>query len=93
MFVNTKIKCMNPNWERIDCVPVEISLRDRVGISVDKDKLENCDAIVKELLSRSDEYREIIAEVLQNHLYNIGTAGEAGADYILNSLVEKKRSK
>ena len=93
MFVNTKIKCMNPNWERIDCIPVEISLRDRVGISVDKDKLENCDAIVKELLSRSDEYREIIAEVLQNHLYNIGTAGEAGADYILNSLVEKKRSK
>ena len=93
MFVNTKIKCMNPNWEKIDCVPVEISLRDRVGVSVDKDKLERCDVIVKDLLSRCDEYREIIADVLEHHLYNIGTAGEAGADYILNSLVEKKRSK
>ena len=93
MFVNTKIKCMNPNWEKIDCVPVEISLRDRVGVSVDKDKLEHCDAIVKDLLSRCDEYREIIADVLEHHLYNIGTAGEAGADYILNSLVEKKHSK
>ena len=93
MFVNTKIKCMNPNWEKIDCVPVEISLRDRVGVSVDKDKLESCDAIVKNLLDRCDEYRGIITDVLQNHLYNIGTAGEAGADYILNSLVEKKQSK
>ena len=93
MFVNTKIKCMNPNWEKIDCVPVEISLRDRVGVSVDKDKLDGCDAIVKDLLNRCDEYRGIITDVLQNHLYNIGTAGEAGADYILNSLVEKKQSK
>ncbi len=93
MFVNTKIKCMNPNWEKIDCTPVEISLRDRVGVSVDKDKLNACDEIVKDLLNRSEEYRAIISDVLQNHLYNIGTAGEAGADYILNSLVEKKKSK
>ena len=69
MFVNTKIKCMNPNWEKIDCVPVEISLRDRVGVSVDKDKLDGCDAIVKDLLNRCDEYRGIITDVLQNHLY------------------------
>ena len=93
MFVNTKIKCMNPNWEKIDCKPVEISLRDRVGVSVDKDKLNTCNEIVKDLLNRSEEYHAIISDVLQNHLYNIGTAGEAGADYILNSLVEKKQSK
>ena len=93
MFVNTKIKCMNPNWEKIDCVPVEITLRDRVGVSVDKDKLNSCDIIVKDLLTRSKEYQDIISDVLQNHLYNIGTAGEAGAEYILNSLVEKKKSK
>jgi YidC/Oxa1 family membrane protein insertase len=93
MFVNTKIKCMNPNWEKIDCTPVEISLRDRVGVSVDTDKLNTCNEIVKDLLNRSEEYHAIISDVLQNHLYNIGTAGEAGADYILNSLVEKKQSK
>ncbi len=93
MFVNTKIKCMNPNWEKIDCTPVEISLRDRVGVSVDKEKLDTCDEIVKELLNRSEEYKTIISDVLRNHLYNIGCAGEAGADYVLNALVEKKKSK
>ena len=34
MFVNTKIKCLNPNWEKINCTPAEIALRDQVGISV-----------------------------------------------------------
>ena len=91
MFVNTQMKCMNPNWEKIDCIPTEISLRDRVGVSVDKDKLDTCDKIVSKLLSSSAEYEAIISETLCNHLYNIGTAGEAGADYILRSLVEKKQ--
>ncbi len=93
MFVNTQMKCMNPNWERIGCTPVEITLRDRVGISVDKDKLPTCDEIVRDLLNRTEEYRGIITNVLNEHLYNIGTAGEVGADYILNSLVSKKKSK
>ena len=93
MFVNTKIKCMNPNWERIDCLPVEIALRDKVGISLDKEELTHCDETVKSLLARSDEYETAITETLNAHLFNIGTAAEAGADYILSSLIEKKKNK
>ena len=91
MFVNTKLKCMNPNWEKIDCIPTEISLRDQVGVSVNKEDLENCDTVVNTLLKSSEQYEKIITDTLNNHLYNIGTAAEAGADYILNSLVEKKK--
>ena len=93
MFVNTKIKCMNPNWEKIDCVPTEITLRDKVGVSVNKEDLVHCDKTVKELLARGEEYEKIITDTLHTHLYNIGTAAEAGADYILTSLVEKKKNK
>ena len=91
MFVNTKLKCLNPNWEKIDCVPTEISLRDQVGVSVNKEDLVNCDEVVKALLNSSEQYEKIITETLNNHLFNIGCAGKAGADYILHSLVEKKK--
>lgn len=91
MFINTKLKCMNPNWEKIDCVPTEITLRDQVGVSVNKEDLGSCDTVVKTLLERSEQYEKIITDTLNNHLYNIGSAAEAGADYILNSLVEKKK--
>ncbi len=91
LFVNTAIKCMNPNWQKIDCVPTEISLRDIVGVSVDKDRLGECREIVEDLFARADEYEIKIGEVLAEHIYNQGHAGEAGADYLLNSLVEKRK--
>ena len=90
LFVNTQIKCMNPNWEKIGCTPTEISLRDVVGISVDKDQLSDCGAIVRSLFERSDEYEAVIDKTLHEHLYNIGHAGEVGAKYILTSLANKK---
>jgi hypothetical protein len=43
-------------------------------------------------LDSEKEYEEIISKTLENHLYNIGCAGAAGADYILKSLVEKKKN-
>ena len=91
LFVNTKMKCMNENWEKIGITPTEITLRDKVGVSLDKDKLSECDKVVANLLSSEDKYKEIITDTLNNHLYNIGHAGEAGATYILKSLVEKKK--
>lgn len=91
MFINTKIKCMNPNWEKIDCTPVEISLRDVVGVSVDKDKVCDCRAIAADLFARAEEYEQKITEVLAGHIYNQGKAGEAGANYLLSSLVEKRK--
>ena len=93
MFVNTKIKCLNPNWEKINCTPAEIALRDQVGISVNKEDLHTCDQIVAKLLASSEEYETIIEQTLENHLFNIGCAGKAGASYILSSLVEKSKTK
>ena len=92
IFVNTKIKCMNPNWEKIDCIPVEISLRDIVGVSIDKERLVECPAVVKELFDRADEYEVKISKVLKEHIFNQGHAGEVGADYLLDTLVKKRKN-
>ena len=91
IFINTKIKCMNPNWEKIDCVPVEISLRDVVGISVDKERVSECRVIAADLFDRAEEYEAKIAKVLDEHIYNQGKAGEVGANYLLSSIIEKRK--
>ena len=91
LFVNTKLKCMNPNWEKINCTPTEISLRDIVGVSVDKDKVKDCGTVVEDLFARADEFEVKIGEVLAEHIYNQGKAGEVGANYLLTSLVEKRK--
>ena len=91
IFVNTQIKCMNPNWEKIGLVPVEITLRDVVGVSVDKDKVSECRAIANDLFAKADQYEKKITEVLKQHIYNQGRAGEVGADYLLTSIMEKRK--
>ena len=82
---------MNPNWERIGITPTEITLRDTVGVSVDMDKLVNCRAIAEDLFARADEFEVKISQVLSEHIYNQGKAGKAGAEYLLSSLVEKRK--
>ena len=91
IFVNTKIKCLNPNWEKIGITPVEITLRDVVGVSIDKDRVGECRAVADELFAKADEYEQKISEVLAQHIYNQGRAGEVGANYLLGSLVEKRK--
>ncbi len=90
LFINTQIKCLNPNWEKIGCTPVEISLRDRVGMSLDKDQLDRTAETVERLLADPKEYHDIISAVLDGHLYSIGTGGKEGAMYILRRIKEKQ---
>ena len=91
IFVNTKIKCMNPNWEKINCIPTEITLRDVVGVSVDKDKLSQVRDISEDLFARADEFEIKIGKVLESHIYNQGKSGQVGANYLLSSLVKKRK--
>ncbi len=91
VFVNTKIKCLNENWKKLDLVPVEISLRDQLGVSVDKENLDQIDSIVQNLLSSPEEYANRIREIFEGFVFNHGNAGEYGAKYILKSLTSKKQ--
>ena len=91
LFINTKMKVENPNWQKIDCVPVEISLRDRIGVAIDKEDLATVDETVEVLLRESEVYRERIEEAYGEHFFNIGTSAHVGALYILGQL--RKRQK
>ncbi|MBE6662064.1 MAG: membrane protein insertase YidC [Ruminococcaceae bacterium] len=91
LFVNTQMKVENPNWQKIDCIPVEISLRNTLGVALEKDELSRVDETVRRLLANPDEYADKIGEALEAHFYNQGSAAQAGALYILESLMEKRK--
>ncbi|MDO4551791.1 MAG: YidC/Oxa1 family membrane protein insertase [Planctomycetia bacterium] len=91
LFVNTPMKVLNPNYKKIPLVPTEITLRDKVGISVELQELEHVDEVVADLLKRKDEFRERITDVMNQYVFNIGHSGEAGGKYLLSRLVKKPR--
>lgn len=93
LFINTPLKVLNPNYTKIPLVPTEISWKDQVGISVDKEELDRIPDIVCELLSNSEKYEDKITEALSRNIYNLGESGLAGAKYIYERIIEKQKEK
>ena len=89
VFVNTEMKCRNPNWQKIGIEPVEIGLRSKLGVAWDKSELIDIKARVDEVIEHSDEYAERIERTYAEHLFNHGKAAKEGAKYILSRLIAK----
>ncbi len=95
LFINTPMKIMNPEYQTIDTVPINILVREELGCSVDTDKLDTLREKVNDLIDRSDEYYEKIGQFIDEYVYNLGSSGEVGAKYIYNAVKEQidKRNK
>jgi YidC/Oxa1 family membrane protein insertase len=90
IFINTPMKIMNPNYTQYGIEPMDIALRNKVGVSVDVENVGKIDATVSELLLNKDSYSNQIDEIVQQCLYNPGRSGEAGGIYIIKQLEVKK---
>lgn len=93
LFINTPMKIMNPEYEKIDVVPLNILLRDEIGMSIDLDKISTVADSVKTLLEDKESYSKKIEEFVNKYIYNIHSSAEVAAKYIAHSLIEKKGRK
>jgi len=93
VFINTPMKMMNPNYKDIPIVPLDIALRDLLGVSVDTDKLSTLSDVVQDMFTRQNDYEAQILQTREKHLFNLGASGKAGGEYIINALEEKAAQK
>ena len=91
LFINTKMKVSNENWQKINITPMEISLRSEIGVNVNKEDLVNVHYIVKDLFDKRETYKEKINKRFESFIFNHGTSAEIGAKYVLKSIVEKNK--
>lgn len=89
LFINTPMKIMNPEYEKIDVTPINIWLREEIGASINLDQIDKVDQVVDELLGNSKEYHDKIDRVVNEHIYNLGTCAEVTGRYIVESLQKK----
>ena len=90
VFINTPMKVLNPNYESYNVEVLDITLRDKVGVSIDMDKIDTVGTTVDKLLSEKEAYKSKIEEVISKYLYHPNRSGEAGAKYIMNRLEKKE---
>lgn len=89
LFINTPMKIMNPEYQKIDTVPLNILLREEIGCSLNLDELNLLGDKVQMLLERKNDYYEKIGNFVQEYVYNHGTSAEIGAKYIVTAIQRK----
>ena len=88
LFVDTPMKVINPDYEEIGVVPIDITIRNMIGISVSgKDSDEIAEAAAK-LLSNDADYSRQISEKREEILFNVGKSTEIAGKYILSQLTK-----
>jgi len=90
LFINTKVKAPNPNWEKIGITPLEISLRDKIGQSLNKEDVSRAAELAKDMLENPGRWSEQIKQVRTENIFNLGFCGKTAADYIIQRLTQKK---
>lgn len=94
LYINTQMKVLNPNWEKIGITPVEIQLRNILGVAMDKEAIPtDIAATVSNLLENREQYRKQIDECYEYFIFNHGCAGREGAKYIIKSLIKVQNNK
>ena len=89
LYINTPMKVENPEYKRMEIVPLNILLRDKLGISLNLDELDKIQETVKYLFDHTEEYKKRIEELAQKYLYNLGCSAEIGAKYLIKAMKEK----
>lgn len=93
LFIDTPMKVMNPEYQRIDTVPLNILLRDKLGKNLKLDELDKTRETAEYLLTHSQEYHDQIDALSHQYIYNHGTSAQVGAEYLIHTIQKKIKSK
>lgn len=90
LFIDTPMKILNPDYQELETVPIDIELRNKIGISISTETVgEEIVSTVDKLLGETRFSRESMRELKEEYSYNIGTSGKVGAKYIIDQLVKR----
>lgn len=94
LFINTPMKVVNEDYRELSTIPIDIELRDQIGISLDPDMIgTEVVSTVDKLLYDKQFSREAMQVLKEKYLYHPGESGKIGAKYMIQRLVERSGKK
>ena len=93
IFINTPMKVLNPEYTQYKSVPVQIELRDKIGVSLEPSNVSGIAAVVQDMLSGRLLPEDEVAAIARQYVYNIGTSGQVGGKYIIDALCSRQSVK
>ena len=89
LFIDTPMKIMNPEYQNIDTVPINIWVRNEIGMVVELDKLDEIPEKVDYMLNHTEEYHERIDRLVHEYVYHLDESAPYDAQYIIDAVFRK----
>ena len=89
LFIDTPMKVQNPEYEKINVVPMNIWMRKEIGMVLCPEDTSEIKNVISQMIENKDEYQDIIKKYREEYIYNLEHSAEVGAKYIISSILEK----
>lgn len=91
LFINTKMKVLNPNYQDISVIPLDIEIREKIGINIEKNEVKNIGEYIEKLILNQEEYMKNNKELREKYIFNLGNASEVEGKYIIERLKGERK--
>lgn len=86
LFIDTPMKVMNPDWEKIPVVPMNLALRNVIGCALPLSELDKVGETAERLIRERESYRAAIEQALAENVYNPGCCAQVEGKYIVGAI-------
>ena len=94
IFINTTMKVRNPEWQKLTSwLPMDISIRDEIGRSLEPDDLSSMREVVEDMVQHPDRWSEEIRQVRERSIFNLGHGGEKAGEFLLGEILAQQDKK
>lgn len=93
VFMDTKMKVSNPNWKDLGIEPVDITLRNEIGKSLDPAKANEIGDVLAEMIEHQSSWHDKIKEIRNKTIFNIGESANVAGEYLLQEILTKQAEK
>ena len=84
LFIDTKQKINNKNWTDYDLPCIEDTIREVIGMKINKDNISNINDYIDEIFKNQIKIRKQIIRAKEENIYNIGKSDLVGAQHLVN---------
>ncbi|MEB3284329.1 MAG: CDP-glycerol glycerophosphotransferase family protein [Candidatus Sericytochromatia bacterium] len=88
IFIDTPPKMRNPDYAALNLSPLEIFIREKIGIIHPLEKLDDLGASACEVIAHAGQWQSLIRTERARWVYNCGQSGHAAATYLRDWLLQ-----
>lgn len=92
VFVDTPPKIHNPEYTKLGIEPLELTLRDKMGVRVKPGEMDNLAEKLRALFGEGDAFSDKILELRNKYIANFGKSSDVAYEYIIKTLVEHSKA-